>query len=458
MKELTLWFRGSATGKLAFIGLLVLVMSIPLGMIEHRIAERGQRADDAQREIASVWGATQVIGGPVLILPYEQTRLIDGDDVRVTDELYVLPSELNTTVSTETQILRRGIYEIPVYTATVEISGALTLPNADALADDATTHWEDAALSIPIGDARSIREPVSIAVGAASTEFAPAGERIPGLGGQLEVSLRALGIQSRDDPLRFAITLRIGGSGGIAFLPFGGVTRVDLQSDWPSPSFHGGFLPDTRSVDTNGFNASWRVLDLGRGYASSWLRSQHIAGRLAEQIQATSFGVDFVIPIGAHRASLRATKYAVLFLALTFIAYFLYELFTPLRLHTFQYLLVGAANTLFYLLLIALSEHIGFVPAYWASALASTALIGCYSVAMLGAARRALPIALMLVGIYGYLYFTLLLEDLAFLSGSLALFGILAAVMYLTRHIDWFKLTLASTEHSSAESDHGSSL
>ena len=435
------WFKGSTTGKLAFIALLILLLLIPLSMVEHRIEERGLRAGAARNEVASSWGAHQTIAGPVLVLPFTRPAP-EKDEPAIEDEIYRLPLELAVVVAAQSEVLNRGIYDIPVYTATVEITGTLAPLSSDALPASAVPRWEDAQLAIPIGDARSINEPVTIDVGGQTASFAPAGERIAGLGNQLALALGDLGIESIDAPLPFEISYRLRGSSQLAFLPFGDTTRVELQSDWPSPSFVGGFLPDTRDVTAAGFTASWQVLDLGRGYASTWTRSAMTGLPLGHTIQSTRFGANMIVPLSVHAMSLRATKYGVLFLALTFSFYYLFEILTPIELHTFHYLLVGLANTLFYLLLIALSEHVGFAPAFASSALASTALIGGYSAAILRAWRRAGLAVLTLASIYGYLYVTLQLEDFALLSGAIGLFVLLAAAMFFTRNIDWQSIDL----------------
>jgi inner membrane protein len=186
------------------------------------------------------------------------------------------------------------------------------------------------------------------------------------------------------------------------------------------------------------------VLDLGRGYPSNWQRSAP-----PPLIEMSSFGVELITPVGIHAAAMRATKYGVLILSLTFVAYFLFELFAALRLHALQYLLIGLANCVFYLLLLALAEHVGFGPAYAASAVASTALITSYSGAVLRSLRRAAPIGTLLTALYGYLYVTLKAEDYALLFGALGVFAALAGFMYLTRRVDWFDVTFGKTDGGS---------
>lgn len=452
MEEWVVWFRESVTGKLIFIGVLVLVLLVPLGMVQSQIAERGFRADEAAQQIANGWGAQQTIGGPVLALGLEEERANAGGFVQVRDELYRLPSRLSVDVVAATQTLRRGIYDVPVYTAEVTISGVLDpLQNAD-VGEYVRIHWDEALLSIPISDPRSIREPVRITIGDETAELSAGGERIAGFGRQLVVPLAKLGIDSFAEALEFSIAFRIGGTRNLTFLPFGDETTVNVQADWPSPGFMGGFLPDSRAISESGFDATWNVLSLGRGYPSSWRRSDIPAQTLSHQAERSAFGVDMIVPVGIHQTSLRATKYAVLFVSLTFLAYFMFELFTPLRLHAFQYLLVGFANASFYMLLIALAEHAGFDFAYWLSAAASIALINGYSAAVLRSGRRALPVAVLLGSIYGYLYLTLQLEDYALLAGSLGMFAILAVVMYATRHVDWHAVRFAAPQRVRADS------
>ncbi len=450
MTELVVWFRESVTGKLLFIGLLVIVLLIPLGMIESQIAERGRRADEAAREVANSWGGYQTIGGPILVFARETARPPSLLANESEGELYALPSRLTVDVVAESQALTRGIYEIPIYTASVRMSGSLAAPAG--FDGSSSPRWDDALLSVPVSDPRSIREPVTITVGDTTAEFAAGGERVAGLGPQLVVPMSELGIEALDGEIEFEMAFRIGGTAKLMFLPFGDSTTVTLQADWPSPSFGGGYLPDTRSVSSSGFDASWSVLSLGRGYPSVWSRSDLAELAIARRIWASAFGVDLIVPIGVHQASLRAVKYAVLFLSLTFLAFFMFELFTPIRLHAVQYLLVGLANSLFYLLLIAFAEHAGFIVAYVVSAVPSISLIGGYSAAVLGSNRRALPVVALLTLIYGYLFLVLRLEDYALVSGSIGLFFVLACGMYATRRIDWDAVGFPSARSARADS------
>jgi inner membrane protein len=195
----------------------------------------------------------------------------------------------------------------------------------------------------------------------------------------------------------------------------------------------GAYLPLTREVNEGGFTATWEIPDLGRNIPRSWLD-----GELREiTTDQSAFGVEIFVPVGLYQLSLRATSYAVLFIGLTFVAFFLFEILLGLRLHLLQYLLIGFANSLFYLLLLSLAEHIGFGVAYMISTIASCSLIVAYSVSVLRVRRRSGLMALILAGLYGFLYVTLKAESYALLVGSIGLWIVLATIMFLTRRIDW---------------------
>ncbi len=429
----------SVTGKVLLIGLLILTLLIPLGMIETLIAERAQRYEGARAEIASTWGGAQVIGGPILVVPFRFTRMSFAQPVTVEDELYLLPEELEIASDARVTTRKRGIYAVPVYTARVQLSGRFAAPSTPTDYDDLEILWNQAQISLPVSDARSIKEPVRFTADGASATFQPGGTRVAGFGPQLVARYAELGRGAPSAPLAFSLDLTLDGSRALKFLPLGATTRVTMTSNWPSPSFGGAYLPEQPPIITAaGFTASWRVLDVGRAFASTWRRSAPFLGSIEE----SSFGAALITPIGVHEASLRAAKYAVLLIGLTFAAYFLFELFAKLRLHALQYLFIGIANCVFYLLLLALAEQIGFLFAYLASAAASTALIGLYSAAVLRSMRRALPVGALLGAMYSYLYVTLRAEDYALLFGAVGCFASLAALMYVTRNVDWHRLRL----------------
>ena len=442
---MTTWlgqFLGTVTAKVLFIGVLVLALLIPMRMIEGLILERMQRYEAARAGIADVSGAQQTIGGPILVLPYEFTHTRGGQSLRVSDELYLLPEALELAGDVQVSELRRGIYRVPVYEAVVRVTGRFPNPMIDADLEELELLWSQAHFALPLSEPRAIREPVRINVGEGAAQFEPASQRVPGFGQQLVARFADLGAPALDSVQTFSVELRLRGTGTLRFLPLGDTTSVSLTSNWSSPSFTGAYLPDDREVTDTGFAASWRILALGRGYPGGFRQSNVIPPQsLAVSIEQSAFGVSLIVPVGVHEASLRAAKYAVLLIGLSFGAYFLFEIFVGLRLHLLQYLLIGMANCVFYLLLLALAEHVGFGWAYVSSAVASTVLIGAYSAAVLGSLGRALPIAALLAAMYGYLYVTLRAEDYALLFGALGVFAALAAFMFMTRRVDWHRVT-----------------
>jgi inner membrane protein len=432
--------QGSVTGKVLFIGGLILLLLLPVGMIKGLIHERASLYDTARSNVASAWGASQTIGGPILVVPFQFTRMSYAQPVTITDELYLLPEQLELVGNVESEERFRGIYGVPVYTARLRVAGRFAPPALGGEYQDLTMLWDQAEIALPLTDARSVKEPIVLASGDATTSFQPGGTRVPGFGPQLVARYAELGLGALTASQAFSFELMIQGTETLRFLPLGDETRVSVGSDWASPSFSGAYLPDERSVTDAGFTAEWRVLDLGRGYASSWTRAE----AAPQSVAASAFGVELITPVGIHEASMRAAKYAVLIIGLTFVAYFLFELLAALRLHALQYLLIGMANCVFYLLLLALAEHVGFAFAYLASATAATTLIAMYSAAVLRSLRRAVPIATLLAALYGYLYVTLRAEDYALLFGALGLFVVLAALMYLTRRVDWFAVSFGA--------------
>lgn len=429
----------SVTGKVLFIGFLVVSLLVPLGMIEGLIRERRQHYETARADVASAWGAAQVVGGPILIVPFRFTRPGLAEPLTLTDELYALPESLRIVGTVTTEERKRGIYGVPVYTARLEITGRLPVPRIEGDYDDLEILWSQARIALPLTDARAVLEPPALSSGEGSVAFEAGNERVKGFGPQLIGPLAELGLGALTAPQPFTLNLAIRGTGSLDFLPLGAETRISLESNWASPSFTGLHLPSPRDVTARGFTAEWRVLDLGRGYPARWRATQGSPSAVGSSV----FGVALVTPVGVHEATLRAAKYGLLIVGLTFAAYFLFELFAALRLHTLQYLLIGLANCVFYLLLLALAEHLGFGGAYAASAVAATVLVTSYSAAVLRSYARALPVGALLAGLYGYLYVTLRAEDFALLIGAVGAFAALATFMYLTRRVDWFAVRFA---------------
>jgi inner membrane protein len=293
--------------------------------------------------------------------------------------------------------------------------------------------WDRAELSVQISDARAIQNQAALTWNGDEVAFSPG----PG-----EIGAKASGIHAdlkdrlKTDSFDFSFPLKLNGSVGAFFAPFGKTTNVKLTSNWASPSFQGGWLPSQRAVTATGFEAVWDIPSLGRNYPQQWTSDSPVESA----IDGSRFGVNLISPVDHYRMAHRSVKYDILFLGLTFLTMWLFEVMAGFRVHPLQYLLVGAAMCLFYLLQVALSEHLSFLPAYIIASLAVVGIITGYCVAVLKTTRRGAIIGAVVVALYGYLYVLLTNQDYALLVGSIGLFLVLATVMYLTRRIDWYAL------------------
>jgi inner membrane protein len=434
--------RQSASVKAFTIGVLILLLLIPLGMVRGTINDRDQVNQSARLDIQRTWGQSQLIAGPVLVLPYDLVH-VDGRGERFVNrtEMYILPRNLDIDASVDSEIRYRGIHKVPVYSARIRLHGQFAAIDTAALGiGDANIHWADASIVVGVSDGRAIAETPNLELNGKTLAFVPGGHLVGGLPPQIQVPLREILKPDSSGELAFDTVLNINGSESLSFLPLGDTTRASIKSTWPSPSFSGSYLPHMREVSDDGFSADWQVSSIGRSLPSHWSK----ASGAAHSTESAMFGVDLYMPISIYRLTLRAVTYGVLFVVLTFVSYFMFEVIAGLRLHPLQYLMVGMANVIFFLLLISLAEHIGFGWSYVSSALASSGLVVGYSYAVLGQRRRAMIVGAVLFVLYCFLYMTLKAETYALLAGSIGLWAALAAIMYMTRRIDWYERVAAT--------------
>jgi inner membrane protein len=437
LSSVTERLRDSVSLKMAVVGFLILVLLIPMAMLRNLVAERSDLRAAASQEIVRGWGGRQLVAGPVLVVPATAVRQ-DAYSRGVTDtRLNVLPETLEIDAELESQVLHRGIHEVPVYRAKAHITGVLRVPGEDEAGPSfQALHRDRAFVALALTDAGVTRATPVLRIGDREIAFEAGGTLYDGW--PPHMLARVGDVVAAAEPgagLPFEIDLDFAGGESLHFLPLGDTTNVTMRSAWPSPSFSGRYLPHQREVGEDGFVAKWALSGPGRPLPATWLD-----GTLDASIgMASSIGVDMYNPVDLYQKSLRATKYALLFIGLTFAAYFLFETLGRFHLHPMQYLLVGFANAIFYLLLFSLAEHIGFGIAYVLSAVASIVLIAGYSRSVLGGARRAGVMVALLAGLYGFLYLVLEAEDYAMLAGALGLWVILASIMFMTRHVDWYR-------------------
>lgn len=442
--------RWSVTVKLVLIAVLVAVLHVPLLLVWDTLRQREMLRGSAVAEIGRTWGTEQTILGPVLCVPYTvQTRVprqtVVADRVVQTEELrevkgtaWFLPARFEAAGALEISERHRGIFRTPVYATELAISGEFR-PDVAALGlEQATLDWAKARVLVSVSDPHALRAPPVWKLGAVESAFVPAAVREGGWGGIEAPVVLAEGEAAARAP--FSFTLALQGSRRIAIVPVGEANTVALRGGWADPSFDGAYLPAERNVGAEGFSARWSTTHFGRSFPSAWSEQPGREGLKSHILHASALGVTLATPVDTYRMVERALKYALLVLILVFAVFFLFEVTSPVRVHPLQYLMVGGALVLFYLGFLALAEFVPVATAYAAAAAASTALVGGYSWSVLRAGARSLLVSSGLAGTYAYVYFMLQLQDYALLSGTAALFALLAAAMWFTRRLDWSAL------------------
>ncbi|HVO00925.1 MAG TPA: cell envelope integrity protein CreD [Candidatus Cybelea sp.] len=426
-----------ATRRAFFLAFLTLLLLIPLGMIEDLNQERAGRAEEVDSEITAQWGGTQTILGPILAVPYRYVTE-PGDTTTAprtaTNRLFFLPKRLAIDTEIKTEKRSKSIYDVLVYGGTAKLTGSfvgLANPRGDIAPE--MIDWSGAKLLLGIGDVTSVRS-LKIAVGNLPEAAEDAVQQDQSLSSSLALAI-PLAAADIAKPLDFAVTIDFRGSTALNFAPVADTTTIALKADWPHPDFFGRSLPDEREITDQGFTAKWSMSALSRGFPSSW-RTGEVN---PETLWNSTVGVGFVEPGDVHQQTDRILKYGVLVIALTFGTIFVNGLFGGRKVHPVQYLMVGAALCLFYLLLLSLAEHIPFLEAYVIASAASIALIAWYAWRTMSRRLGYLTAALLAV-VQAYVYDLLQMDDYALLAGTIALFLALLAAMFATRNIDWYRV------------------
>jgi inner membrane protein len=424
--------------KMVVIGILILVLLVPLLILQSVVREREQRRSEAEAEIMKSWGGAQTIGGPILTVPYVARGLNEnGKRVETVELAYFLPDTLSVEGTLLPETRARGMYEVTVYGARLAFSGTFHAPDFSGWrVSPRDIMWDQATLSVELPDMRAIQERAPLVWGTTRSEFRPGKGDLGMFAGEIRAPLTGIGPErapsARDIPFSFNLALRGGDS--LTLLPLADEMTVHIQSPWKSPNFHGAFLPSQRAVAATGFDASWRIISMARAYPQRW-KAREIE---PSTVRESGFGVSLMTPVDTYLKVTRALKYGILFLVLPFCTLFLFEVFSGRRIHPFQFLLVGLADCIFYLLLLSLSEHMGFGFAYAVAAIACAGLVTLYSVAALKSRAGWTMLPVLGAG-YAFLAVVLSSEDYALLIGACGLFILLATVMFLTRRVDWFQ-------------------
>jgi inner membrane protein len=339
-------------------------------------------------------------------------------------------------------VRERGLYKVVVFAAQLTLSGRFSPPDMPGVVRGSVRPlFNQASVNVGVADPRGVRR-ATLNWNGTDRPLEP---------GIADNALATTGLHARVDlneavtagAIPFSMTIQLNGTRDLRIVPAGNDTSANLTSSWAHPGFIGS-SPQERTVDDSGFKAAWNVSYFGRGFPRAWSDGGVDREKMRNQADASAFGVSLVQPVDIYQQAERSVKYAALFIVFTFVVFFLFEVVRARLLHPVQYLFVGFALCVFFLLLISLSEHFGFDRAYAVAAIAITFLISIYSVFVLDGLKEGVVVGGVIAALYGFLYLLLRLEDYALLAGSLGLFAALALVMLLTRRVNWYELRLGT--------------
>lgn len=450
------WSKSKVLIKALIIGGLIVVLLILTFLVKNLIEERELRQKDAIAELSSKWAGRQNLAGPIIVLPYVETRVdSSGKKFTIKHQAYFLPDELTVNSKILPQERSRGIYKVMLYTSQNVITGRFDKINIDALKIEAENIlWNEATVRFNISDPKGLNDELQLKWNDSVLVLSPQSSEEG-----LAAPVNFRGVEDLKN-IRFSTQINLNGSEKMLFSPIGKTTTVNLTSNYPHPSFTGNVLPQLSSVKNSGFTATWKSLSHKRSFPQQWKdQSYSLAtpetivshnryrdvvlsdvqpdNSFVHKIGAAAFGVDLFIPVNGYQKTLRSIKYAALCIMLTFCAFFLIETVNKKALHPFQYGLVGLALILFYTLLLSFSEYIGFNPAYIVASICTIGLIGWFVKGVLHSGRLSILLSMILVLLYSYVFTILQLQDYALLLGSIGLFITLGVVMYFSRKFQW---------------------
>ncbi|MBI2443718.1 MAG: cell envelope integrity protein CreD [Candidatus Magasanikbacteria bacterium] len=459
------------TLRLLVIGFLLLIFFFPTYLVQNLIRERAGRQTEAVREVSSKWGESQVVAGPILVVPYhpygpipipqnpKSAGYLDPGQLR---QAYFVPDQLKISGLVKTQLRSRGIYRVPLYEGDLQLAGSFTMPELAPLnLGPERMYWNKAYVVMGGLDLSGLRGPINLNWQSGASQFASGNKS------KIFTSEVAAPVAFTPEPNKkysFTISVPLRGSGNLFFVPVGKQTEVALQSNWTAPSFDGTFLPTSHQMDDKGFSAQWQVFDLNRTLPPSWTDTQQISLASAVQnasYQATAltryydnrynrysnsankyslgeFGVRFYLPVDIYQKTTRSAKYAMAVIGLVFLIYFLVEAAARRRVNPLQYILVGLALCIFYTLLLSISEYLSFGYAYLIASTAIVGMIGLFTKSILKSGRLGLVQGGILAFLYGFIFILLQSQDYTLLIGSIGLFLILGVLMYFSRFVNWY--------------------
>lgn len=468
---------GSAATKLAIMFFLVILMLIPLSWIGDLINERQRRYEQVSAEISMKWGSKQVVTGPIMAIPIDEqySRVVmNGEDGHETatnsrrEWIFLLPDEIDIVANISPETLKRGIYESVVYLADIRIEGRFgALDMSKILLDKGEINWAGAKLIFGVSDLKGLSATPNLRWANETFMMVPTDQALHLFEENLvaDISLADGAWLEKD----FDMNLQLRGSKSINFLPLADHTHIMLSGNWPSPSFNGAFLPDERMLDDTTFSAQWGLLGFSRKQPKQWrgvaeriylfngvdfngeeanrrIEELPRSGQIAVSSDWDMVQVNFLPEVSHYQKTNRAGKYGILVVLLTFASLFFTEIIKKQRIHIVQYVLIGSAMVLFYSLLLAISEHLGFNTAYFIAAVATTIL----NVSFVGSITRSKHTAWVFGGVlaicYGFVFVLMQLRDFSLIVGTAGVFVILAVLMYFSTRINWYQFEQSANQ------------
>jgi inner membrane protein len=417
---------------------LALVMIIPAFLVTGLIADRNQRSQEVIGEISAHVGGPQTFLGPTLAIPYLQPK--SPTDFARRGLYLVFPTRASATLKVATEERRRSLFKVPVFQLDSKLDATFDLTGMPAAAPQgAELDWSRAEIVVGVSDARGALADATLMAEGKNSTLLPA-EIAQNLsvggdpGSQLRLMLLGARLEIAKPEAQFNVTanLRFSGAQRVAVLAYGKTTRLTVQGDWPSPGFDGGFLPVSRTLSGSGFTAEWSVPFIARGVRAEG------TGESLTGLEATALGVSFIEVADPYQSVNRSLKYAPLFLGLVFLSYFMFEVSSGKRVHPAQYVLIGIAQIIFYLLLLSIAERIGFDVGFLLASAATVTLLAINAAWIFSSRRQGIRALAIFSGLYFLIYLLLRLEDNALLVGAIVSFLAVAAAMYFTRGIDWY--------------------
>ena len=443
------WLKTSITARMLMVGFLIIILIIPLSFIQSLITERSLRQESVVNEINNKWGNEVLIYGPILKVPYKtyteklltsnETKKVTKETIEHINYAYFFPEKLAIKSDINPEVKQRGIYKTSVYKSSIKLNGSFLKPDFTSIeTNDKDVQWEKASIIIKTSNLKGINNQVEINLNNNNYQFVPKYEPQDKNMYNKQLGLHKLETKylKKEDIISennksFSINIAISGSKQFTIIPIGKETDLNVTSNWKTANFIGEFLPlNSNKITDNGFNAKWKVLHINRPFSQEYFK-------ILPNLNDYAFGVNFMIPVDEYQKSERSAKYGFLVIALTFLIFFLIQSISKIPIHPFQYLMIGLALTMFYTLLISISEHSNFLKAYLIAGISVITLIVLYSKSILKTYKFPLFIGISLTALYTFIYVIIQLENYALLVGSIGLFAILAIVMYASRKIDW---------------------